>query len=222
MLNLSPDKIPVLVGCEFSQVIMREFLAMGFDAYSCDILPCEGPFPDRHLQMDIFQAIELKPWKLGIFHPPCTYLSYAATAYWNQPGRMFKRIEALQFFASLWNAPLSHICIENPLGIADTVIEKHTQMIHPWYFGDPYMKKTCLWLKNLPSLQYSFLPDLFSSPTACNPPEPVYLDHQSGRKRHFTDSICGSRNGGHKRSVSFPSIAKAMALQWAPVLLHHA
>ena len=37
----------------------EQFLNMGFDAYSNDIIDCSGNYPERHLKMDIFEAIEL-------------------------------------------------------------------------------------------------------------------------------------------------------------------
>lgn len=53
-----PENVNVLIGCEYSQVIMQEFLALGFNAYSCDLLPCEGPYPQRHFQEDVFEVLK--------------------------------------------------------------------------------------------------------------------------------------------------------------------
>lgn len=210
-------KIKVLIGCEYSQVIASEFIKAGVDAYSCDILPCEGEFPERHIQDDLFNVLSHE-WDLAIMHPPCTYISYAATKYWNEPGRIEKRLSALNFFRKCWESNIQHICIENPLGIADAVITKHTQIIHPYYFGDSHMKKTCLWLKNLPQLQHRKQKTLFDeNVTHCETPKPIYID-KSGKKRYFTDAISGNNNGGHKRSKSFPGIAKAMVDQWLPLI----
>lgn len=210
--------VRVLVGCEYSQVIMSAFLEAGFDAYSCDILPCEGDYPERHIQGDLLEVIN-DGWDLLIAHPPCTYISYAATAYWNRPGRVFKRLEALNFFARIWESDVKHICIENPMGCADAIVAKHSQIIHPYYFGDEHLKKTCLWLKNLPLLEHRKQDDLFGERTHIDKPEPIYID-KSGKKRYFTDAISGRNKGGHKRSKSFPGIASAMADQWSRVLLN--
>ena len=70
----------VLIGCEESQAVCIAFRKLGHEAYSCDILPCSGGHPEWHLQMDVFEAIKLKEWDMGIFFPPCTYLTNAATA----------------------------------------------------------------------------------------------------------------------------------------------
>lgn len=49
-------------------------------------------------------------------------------------------------------APVSKICLENPVSIISTHIRKPDQVIQPWQFGHGETKATCLWLKNLPKL----------------------------------------------------------------------
>ena len=70
----------VLIGCEESQTICLAFRKLGHEAYSCDLKPCSGGHPEWHLQMDVFEAIKLKPWDLAIFHPECTYLTVSANS----------------------------------------------------------------------------------------------------------------------------------------------
>lgn len=207
----------VLIACEYSGIMRDAFAERGHEAWSCDLIPTEKEGP--HLLGDVrqflgsCQANNFKHWDLMIAHPPCTYLSYAATAYWDQPGRIKKRIEALELFRTLWESDIEKICIENPLGIADAVITKRTQIIQPYYFGDSDLKRTCLWLKNLPKLKYTMEETLFESATAVDKPSPLYVD-KSGKKRYFTESIGGGKRQGHKRSKSFEGIARAMADQW--------
>jgi hypothetical protein len=43
----------VLVACEESQAVTKEFRALGHEAYSCDILPCSGGFTEWHLKGDV-------------------------------------------------------------------------------------------------------------------------------------------------------------------------
>ena len=151
-----------------------------------------------------------------IAHPPCTYISYAATAYWNQSGRAKLRLEALMFFNELLESDIPKICIENPQGCADAVIRKADQVINPYYFGEPHLKRTQLWLKNLPPLQYRLQNDLFGERTATDKPEPVFTD-KKGKKRYFTDAQSGGNGTGtsfKKRSKFWASIAQAMADQW--------
>ena len=43
----------ILVGCEESQRVTLAFRELGHLAYSCDIKPCSGGYPEFHLQGDV-------------------------------------------------------------------------------------------------------------------------------------------------------------------------
>ncbi|KKM25392.1 hypothetical protein LCGC14_1595490 [marine sediment metagenome] len=199
----------VLVACEFSGIVRDAFKAKGHDAWSCDLLPTERP--GLHIQGDVLRIID-KDWDLMIAHPPCTYLSYAGIAHWNRPGRCKKRLEALEFFRQLWEAPIEKICIENPKGCASPTIAKYNQVIQPFYFGDREYKTTWLWLKNLLPLIHIEQDTFFETKTHTEKPEPISIDDTPRKKpRYFVDAKTRSP---HKRSVTFQGIADAMATQW--------
>ena len=203
----------VLIACEYSGTVRDAFIARGHNAISCDLLPTEIPGP--HYQGSVLDILN-DGFDIMIAHPPCTYLSFAANKYWNTPGRSAKRIEALSFFNILLCANIPKICIENPIGCADLIIRKHDQIIHPYYFGESAYKRTCLWLKNLPKLSYDLEDNLFTTRSATDKPEPVYID-KSGKHRHFVDAVGGYKGEGSsfkKRSKFFKSVAEAMAEQW--------
>jgi len=204
--------VRILVACEESQVVCKEFRKRGHEAFSCDILPCSGGHPEWHIQGDVLEQLD-KGWDMMIGHPPCTYISFAGTAHWNNPGRVFKRLEALYFFAQLWEAPIKKICLENPKSVASPVIAKYTQEIQPYYFGDREYKTTWLWLKNLPPLVHYEHDTLFEKKTHTKKPEP-YAYNLSGKAIHWTDWHGPSDDRGSKRSKTFLGIAKAMAEQW--------
>lgn len=65
----------ILLGFEESQAITIEFRKLGHNCFSCDLQECSGGHPEWHLQMDIFEAINLQKWDLIILHPPCTVLT---------------------------------------------------------------------------------------------------------------------------------------------------
>jgi hypothetical protein len=44
----------ILIACEESQAVTIEFRKLGFEAYSCDLLPCSGGHPEWHYEQDIF------------------------------------------------------------------------------------------------------------------------------------------------------------------------
>lgn len=200
----------VLVACEFSGTVRDAFIARGHDAWSCDLLPSETPGP--HFQSDVLTHLN-DGWDLMIGHPPCTYISYAGTSSWNNDGRWRKRLEALEFFGELWNAPIERICLENPKSCASPVIAKYTQEIQPWYFGDREFKTTWLWLKNLPALVHVKTDTLFELATHTDRPEP-YAFNSNGKAIHWTDAHTPGPDRQYLRSKTFQGIANAMAEQW--------
>jgi len=192
----------VIVGCEFSQIVCNAFRDRGHEAYSCDILPTGGN-PDWHFQEDILELLKRERFDLGIFHPPCTYLSNAGARHLYPKGilntkRLDSAYEAKRFFLSLWDAPIPKIAIENPVPSTVIGLPPYSQFIQPYYFGDMVQKKTCLWLKGLPPL-IGFI-----------------------RSYHKVEStkIAGNwfNKGGkdrqHNRAKTFQGIANAMAEQW--------
>jgi hypothetical protein len=66
----------ILVACEVSGKNRDAFAALGHDAWSCDLR--ESETPGNHYQGDVRDMLS-ENWDLLIAHPPCTYLSYAAT-----------------------------------------------------------------------------------------------------------------------------------------------
>lgn len=89
----------VLIACEESQTVCKAFRKLGFNAYSCDILPCSGGHPEWHLHCDVLGVIRDKrgtletgdefvldgEWDLMIAHPPCTYLSVSGARWYYHP-----------------------------------------------------------------------------------------------------------------------------------------
>jgi len=48
--------IKILIACEFSGRVRNAFRSLGFDAYSCDLLPSEDNSP-YHIQCDVRDII---------------------------------------------------------------------------------------------------------------------------------------------------------------------
>lgn len=208
-----------IILCEYSGLVRDALTKLGWDATSVDILPTETE--GKHIIGDAIKVISKPGFKadLLIGFPPCTYLTYAGMANWYDYGRAEKRIEAAAFFMKLYNAPVKHVCIENPQGIMAKIFREPDQIIHPYYFGDKDLKRTCLWLKNLPKLTYSLHDDLFNQKTATERPKPYHvgLCKKTGKtkRRYFTDQLMSGRfKTGKEKSKTFPSVAKAMAEQW--------
>ncbi|WP_185246659.1 hypothetical protein [Chryseobacterium bernardetii] len=216
----------VLIGCEESQRVTESFRNLGFEAYSNDIMDTSGNHQEWHLKMDLFEAVELIKPDCLIAFPPCTYLTVSANAHYvNNPERWEKRLDAMKFVHKIMNLPIKHIAIENPVGVISSHIRKPDQIIQPWYFGDPEIKKTCLWLKNLPLLQYALEDDIYNVKTAVEPDYVLYKSKKT--KSGFTKygKITGTNPSTNNpenaklRSKTYAGIANAMALQWGEYIL---
>ena len=153
----------VLVYCEESQAVTKAFRAKGHEAYSCDILPCSGGHPEWHIKAgeSVPSSILHKKWNWDtiLAFPPCTYLTVSANRWYNVERygdaarqRLKDRELAVAFFMEIVNAPCKKIAIENTVCVMSTRYRKPDQIIHPWMFGTPEQKSTCLWLKGLPLL----------------------------------------------------------------------
>ena len=86
-----------------------------------------------------------------IAHLPCTHLARSGARWFHLKQR--EQEEALEFFCRLLNAEVGRVCVENPVGVVGTRICRYTQLVHPYWFGDPERKQTGLWLRNLPPLK---------------------------------------------------------------------
>lgn len=137
----------VLVACEFSGIVREAFNERGFNAWSCDLLETE--IPGKHIIADVRKILGWD-WDLMIAHPPCKHLAVSGARWFKDKQQEQK--EALDFVRDLLYAPINHIALENPVSVISTKIRKPDQYIQPWMFGHGETKKTCYWLKNLPSL----------------------------------------------------------------------
>lgn len=194
----------VLIGCESSGIVRDAFIRAGHDAMSCDMLPTEQPGP--HYQGDIRDVLYSGHWDLGIFHPPCTYLSVSGM-HWTTRGLRDPRLteDALAFAKLLMDAPIEKIGVENPVSIISSRIRKPDQIIHPYQFGHDASKKTCLWLKGLPPLQ----PTSFVDPRIVDGKPRWANQTDSGQ-----NNLPPSADRWRMRSKTYQGIAEAMAAQW--------
>lgn len=219
----------VLVACEESQEVCKAFREKGHRAFSCDLQACSGGHPGWHIQGDVLPLLngdctfrtadththtQTGRWDLIIAHPPCTYLSNAGAArlykiidgqtYINRE-RFEKGMDAKEFFLKCLNADCEKIAIENPTPSGVYRLPKCSQVIQPYEFGDPYSKRTCLWLKGLPPL----------FPTEIVEPVCSWVSGGSKKKDGSARTNKGMTFRDSKRkSKSFKGICQAMADQW--------
>lgn len=209
----------VLLACEESQAVCKEFRRLGHEAFSCDILPTSGDNPKWHIQDDLMDVMYDGSWDLMVAFPPCTHLAVSGARHFKQKQEDGRQQQGIDFFMNVVNAPIEFIAVENPVGIMSTLYRKPDQIIHPYYFGDSYSKKTCLWLKNLEPLKHYRLGDQleigdpFAKITHVDPGE--FVTFSSGKRMPKWYNEASGKNGGHLRSKTFPGIAKAIAEQFS-------
>lgn len=224
----------VLVACEESQAVTKEFRKLGHEAYSCDIIECSGGHPEWHIQGDVLPLLNGNcefwtkdrdgrgvgwhfiqgKWDIIIAHPPCTYMSKAG-ARWMYPTagnisreRLAKAMEAKEFFLKILNADCDRIAIENPRPLKVVELPKPSQVIQPYQFGHSYSKATCLWLKGLPLLEPTEVLTEY---------KPYCPSNTGGVTRGQSYNKGGAIRAADdcvNRSKTFDGIAKAMAEQW--------
>lgn len=213
----------VLVACEESQVVCMEFRKKGLIAFSCDIQPCSGNFPQYHIQRNVLDILTssseynyidfqtqdgmwhvVPKWDLIIAHPPCTMLCSTSSVALSKGQHSIDDIySARKFFLEFYNLKNVRVCIENPKPMALSNLPPYSQVIQPYEFScsseDEFTKLTCLWLINLPPLLRSNFAPIGSRRNCC---------------KSYVGTVCGSV----QRSKTFKGVARAMATQWGDLL----
>ena len=231
----------VLIACEESQAVCKEFRARGHRAFSCDLQECSGGHPEWHINGDVLPILNGRcefvtqdgkthtqndRWDLIIAHPPCTDLAVSGAAWFERKRAEGSQRESVLFFCKFLEIDCDKVAIENPVGIisGDYVREwfpdiadryglplKPTQTIQPWMFGDNYSKSTCLWLKGLESL----VPQNIDEPQL---EWFEWIDKKGKKKRQplwFAEAWHLPQDERRRiRSKTFLGIARAMAEQW--------
>lgn len=213
----------VLVACEESQAVCMAFRDLGHEAYSCDVQHCALYIHmEWHIVEDALAVIRtpctfvtvdgaqhtVEAWDLLIAHPPCTYLTSAGAVRLfdhnhriKDPDRYERGLAARRMFMAFLGANVPRIAVENPTPMKIWGLPSYSQIVEPWQFGEPWRKRTCLWLKGLPKLR----------PTQVVTPRGLWVNANS---KHKDEYELRSHNNQKTRSKTFPGIARAMAEQW--------
>lgn len=229
----------VLVACEESQAVTKEFRRLGHEAYSCDIIECSGGHPEWHIKDDVLRYINGKQaifwtcdgvghitpkrWDMIIAFPPCTHLAVSGARHFEKKRADGRQREAIEFFCQFLNADCDRIAVENPVGIIGgeyilehfpDLAEKYGLPRKPSQTVQPYEyghpnKKTTC-------LWLKGLPQLL--PTEIINPEPDFV-YPNGKKypNWMMETLKKCKTPDERstaRSKTFPGIAKAMAEQW--------
>lgn len=203
------SKINILIACEFTGIVRNAFAGLGFNVWSCDLLP--SLLPGNHFQCDFHNVLD-KNWDMLIAFPPCTYLSNVSSIHRKNINRLPELAKSLQLFYDLFSSNIHYIAIENPVGLLSTCFRKPDQIIHPYYFNGFAKKRTCLWLKNLPPLLHNPGNNLFFNNTHGFVSDSFNTTGYKNYSKWYN-------NNKSERSKTFNSIAEAMALQWSSIFV---
>jgi len=196
----------ILAACEESQTVCKAFRKKGHEAFSCDILPCSGGHPEWHIRGDVLPELK-KDWDMIIAFPPCTHLAVSGAAWFAEKIKDGRQQEGIDFFMEFANAKCPKVVIENPVGIMSTHYQKPTQIIQPYEFGEPFSKKTCLWIKGLQPLKGTKLVDKG---------ERITFASGKSMPKWYSDAFrLPPKERSIARSKTFQGIADAMAEQWS-------
>lgn len=191
--------LPILIGCEESQVICGSFRRAGFEAYSCDLKPTRGN-PDWHFQQDIMHVIPTRKWGLIILHPDCTKMAVSGNRWYGVGMPLHdERLKAVEWTLGLWDLAKRHsdcVALENPVSVIFKYLP-NVFYLQPWQHGHGETKKTGFALKGLPPIEPTNVVDGREQRIWKMPPGP-------NRKRD--------------RSETFPGVADAIVKQWGFLL----
>ena len=216
----------VLIACEESQRVCKAFRARGHRAFSADIQECSGGHPEWHILGDVLPLLngnceftlqnrererQIGRWDLIIAHPPCTYISNAGARWLYKGGqlnieRYIEGMKGAMFLMKMLAADCDRVAVENPIPSKIYDLPQCTQIIQPYEYGEPFSKKTCLWIRGMKPLQ----------PTNILTEYKPYCSSGSYSGSHDPKFKGVSRAGGSAkiRSKTFKGIAEAMAEQW--------
>lgn len=226
----------VLIACEFTGTVRREFDKLGHDVWSCDLRRAEDG-SNRHIIGDAREVVKWGWDLLIVAHPPCTRLCNSGVRWIDDPSAMknlgedftdaeraiwpalnldakralmqVKLSEGAALFSDLWNAPVQRVAVENP------VMHKHAKAQIVNY--QDFTQSIQPWQfgdfeRKRTCLWLRGLPALkgsYATEAECAAALGV-----TGRPDNRVHSMSPGVERSKERSRFFPTIAKAMAEQW--------
>lgn len=192
----------ILICCEFSGIVRDAFAAKGHDAYSCDLLPSERP--GKHIQAD-FRSVIQDTWDFVGYHYECRVMANSGVRWlYEIPGRWAELDEAAEIFnITLRDTRKGYSENSQMHKHAKQRIDRlHDQIIQPWYHGEPFFKKTLLWLRDVPKL------------TDSNRLVPPKKGTAAYKKWSMVWYASPGPDRWKQRSRTFHGVAKSLADQW--------
>lgn len=237
-------KINILVACEESQRVCTEFRKLGFNAFSCDLLPCSGGHPEWHFQHDVLEIIKNRggilqsgdseyidgDWDLMVAHPPCTFLAVSGAKWYYHPEDKDLPIDKRRPHPNFptrakdreegaaFFMQLANADIKR-IAIENPVGIMSTRFRKPDQIVQPWMFGDSASKKTC--LWLKNLPKLEPTDVV---DEGEYIEFGSGRRlaKWYSDGLTKTKTPEERRtwrSKTFPGFAKAIAEQWGKILI---
>lgn len=195
-----------LIVCEFSGRVRDAFKERGWDVWSCDLLDSEKP--GNHIKAD-FRSVIQDTWDFVGYHYECRVMANSGSRWlYEIPGRWKELDEAAEVF----NITLTDT---RPGYSENSQMHKHAverilrpkdQIIQPWYHGDPFFKKTYLWLRGVDPLKDS---------NRLTPPKKGTEEYKKWSAVWYASP---GPDRWKERSRTYPGVAKAFAEQWGSTI----
>ena len=236
----------VLVACEESQAVCKEFRRLGHHAYSCDLLECSGGHPEWHFNCDVMKVIAEKggvlqngeeahiegEWDLMVAHPPCTYLAVSGAQWYYHPEDKGLPIEKRRPHPKFPNrAQDREEGAAFFMALANAPIE-HIAIENPvgimssrWRKADQAVQP---WMfgdeasKNT-CLWLKNLPLLTPTKIVGKGERVVMKSSGKSLPKWYSDALVKAKTAEERRTLrskTFPGFAKALAEQWSEYLLN--
>jgi hypothetical protein len=146
---------PLMLSCfDKSGIMAKPWAEAGYLCYCVDLQHPKGQTKEGNI---IKVGADMHTWipprgkiMFAAFFPPCTHLAVSGAKWFKEKG-LHLLCDAIALFARCIDITDTLDCpwmIENPVSTISSYWRKPDYMFHPWHYGDPYTKKTCLWAGN--------------------------------------------------------------------------
>lgn len=194
--------------CDRTGNMVKPWLNAGFRALTIDLQDGELDHQNhRHIRSDVRKitlatVIAAQPVAMVFAFPPCTHLASSGARWFKGKGlgSLIGGLEIVEHCRMLCEGSESPWMLENPVGTLSTYWREPDYAFDPCDYGDPYTKKTCLWVGGGFVMPPKVKPgDMFD--------EPTWVAPTLGSIIHFMPP---SADRGDKRSITPPGFAQAV------------
>ena len=235
----------ILIACEESQTVCKEFRRLGHNAFSCDILKCSGGHPEWHFNCDVLEIIKNKGgklqsgetvyidgnWDLMVAHPPCTFLAVSGAQWYYHPEDKHLPTDQRRPHPKFPNRTQDREeGVAFFLALANAPIE-HIAIENPvgimskrWRKPDQSVQP---WMfgdeaSKLTCLWLKNLPPLHETKVVGHG-ERVVLSSGRSLPKWYSDALSKAKTSEERRTLrskTFPGFANAIAEQWSEFLIN--